>query len=448
MGENLEVLGDKTFQLADRLHTVYIGKNLKTLGDQVFDSCKQLSKIYFNAENASNPQVTNSVGNLVTRQSCFLGSNVGNNYDIIIGNAVARINTYVFSYSGSDKAADSCRTLDMSSATNCERIDDFAFQYLMPTQIKFPQSGKLKRIGAYGLAYNNKITSLDLPGGLESIGSRAFHSYANLTTVKLPASLELTSGDAFTGCPNISQYVLAEGSKYKIYKNSVVDMLTNKLMLSTTQTAVDDTIKSFAPFAFHNKLHLTEFKVPNQVTVIPDSCFENCSNLASIELHNDIKQLGSACFNLTGLSGTIILGDKIENLSSSVFAGTQITRVILPKHIDGKTQDLGYVPFLNANMLEEVYILNEGQYEDSIRITTLDNKNYNLFQSNRSLKDIYVGWKIDAPFPAAAGYTTKWGAPESVNLHFETRLEAQEDGSYKVTSKNINGELEEKYIHV
>lgn len=144
-------------------------------------------------------------------------------------------------------------------------------------------SGEIKVISVS----NEKITTLDIPRFVTSIGDNAFKDCKNLTTITIPNSVTSILGSPFH--QNITRIYITDISAWcniefetkfsspTYYMRNLY--LNNRLVVDLVIPDGVTTIKKYAFNGYHTLKSLT---IPNSVTSIGYCAFQNCSNLTSI----------------------------------------------------------------------------------------------------------------------------------------------------------------------
>ena len=102
--------------------------------------------------------------------------------------------------------------------------------------------------------YHNgqELTKLEIPSGVDKIGSYSFYKGVNLTSLTLPSSVTSIGSSAFEGCSGLTSLTLSSG------------------------------VTSIDSYAFKGCSGLTSLTLPSSVSSIGASAFYGCSGLTSI----------------------------------------------------------------------------------------------------------------------------------------------------------------------
>lgn len=165
----------------------------------------------------------------------------------------------------------SLRTIGESAFSSCsqlerivipdrvEEIPSSAFmRCLNLKEVVFPRN--LRTIGDYAFAVTG-MTALELPYGLETVGTYAFYGNMGLTRVTLPNSIKRMENFAFFVCDNLTDIVMPTGMS--VLASGVLDKCPN---LQTV--AIPRTVRQVRDDA----LHMGHLKAPNaRVLGVPGS---------------------------------------------------------------------------------------------------------------------------------------------------------------------------------
>ena len=152
--------------------------------------------------------------------------------------------------------------------------------------------------------YDNTITAIVIPYGIESIGDCAFNKCNLLRDVVLPQTVKRIERCAFSGCK---------------YLRSV---------------KMSPHLKVIEEYAFHNCEFLEDIIIPPSVEIIEDGAFEWCSSLKSIKIPGSVKTLeGFSTFSVCTDLKRIELEEGVNSLGGVFWACPSVKTVILPRSL-------------------------------------------------------------------------------------------------------------------
>jgi hypothetical protein len=198
-------------------------------------------------------------------------------------------------------------------------------------------------IGAY-LFYNlTTIASVQLPAGLESIGTYAFSGCTYLTiSGSLPASLTSIGPYAFNGCTRLTLGSptlppLLQTLEARVFYNcttlgevtlppNLQSIETYAFALCTNLTLTSPTLpaslNSIGTYAFRNCSSLEEVVLPSGIGEITTYAFNGCSSLTSIEIPATVTTIGTYAFqNCTLLEEIDVLGTEVASIGANACNG-------------------------------------------------------------------------------------------------------------------------------
>lgn len=152
-------------------------------------------------------------------------------------------------------------------------------------------------IGEYAFS-SCRASCIELPGGLERIGARAFAESACITEITVPDSVKSIGSGAFCRCIGLEKATLPQ-----------------KL------TALSDSL-------FEGCAGLTEVNIPQSVTAIGENTFKGCSSLAATSIPDGVKTIGKEAFASCAAVEELKIPTGVERIGESAFKGTNIESVI------------------------------------------------------------------------------------------------------------------------
>ena len=202
--------------------------------------------------------------------------------------------------------------------------------------------------------YDNSITSVEIPFGIETIGERAFEGCWLLREVVLPQTVKQIKGWAFHGCKYLRSINLPLGLK-RIESHTFYDC---KFLENID---IPYGVEEIEEGAFMWCESLKSIIIPGSIKVLDKyDIFSVCENLKKVELEEGVEKLMGTFWMCKSVK-TFIIPRSLKVLDGFVFTHmTAIKKVILPKDsnfalIDGVlyTKDMKclirYFPNLHKN---------------------------------------------------------------------------------------------------
>lgn len=126
-------------------------------------------------------------------------------------------------------------------------------------------------IGAHMFAYNEKITSIEIPEGILTIGNMAFFKCMNLQGINIPEGIKLIDECCFGDCQSLAEVHFPD-SLEEVGRFSFLQCL------KLTEISFGDSLTTIGPGAFQLCASLSKVSIPggDKVSIEPDS-FLGCS---------------------------------------------------------------------------------------------------------------------------------------------------------------------------
>ena len=319
---NLTTIGASAFSGCTSLSTITIPASVTTIGASAFSGCTALSTVTF--ENESNLSALND--------NVFKGCIITN---IRIPAKVATISSTAFASCKALQTVsfeeNSCLTTltttfaglpalqRVAIPASVETIEAQAFQKCPSlTTVTFESGSKLKTIGggysgasSYG-AFSDciKLTAIEIPASVETIGAAAFKNCTSLATVTFESGSKLTTigggsssyyYGAFSDCSKLAaieipaSVVTIEAAAFKNCTSLATVTFESGSKLTTIGGGSSS---SYYYGAFSDCSKLAVIEIPASVETIQDCAFSQCTALEKIEFGENsmLKTIGQRAF--------------------------------------------------------------------------------------------------------------------------------------------------------
>lgn len=245
-----------------------------------------------------------------------------------LGDAVTSIGTSAFY----DYYNESTKLTSINLPDGLLTIGQEAFRGTGLTSVTIPAG--VKRIESYTFYECDKLTTVTLPDGVEYIGSHAFYGCDIFESVSIPTQVTKIDEYAFASCPKLATPIVIPAGCQTIGNYAFSD---NYLIPSVTFSE-GSTLTTIGSYAFDECKKLEEVTLPESLTSLGNAAFQYCSSLQSFTFPANIKEVPSSvlyyCSNLESVTlaaGTTRIGNssfyKCEKLSTINLDGQPLTRI-------------------------------------------------------------------------------------------------------------------------
>ena len=200
----------------------------------------------------------------------------------------------------------------------------------------------------------DKIKSVILPDGLQSIGYGAFSS-SYITSITIPKGLtsagyyEPNAGGwtyAFSNCSQLQTIIFEDGMK------KIPNYLARGVK-SLKRVEMPDSVTEIGEHAFQNCQGLEEIQLSSNLKTIGDyaflgsglkrielpdglqkiqyDAFYNCESLETVNFADNITSIGSGAFDECNNLKNVILPDGLQSIGYGAFSSPYITSITIPK---------------------------------------------------------------------------------------------------------------------
>lgn len=171
----------------------------------------------------------------------------------------------------------------------------------------------------------DKIQSVVIESGVQSISGGAFSGCTALKKVSISDTVAQIDLNAFDGCTALAEFEVAADNKAFSSDGGVLFSADKKLLRCPVGKSADCTVPNgtvaIAGGAFKDCSKLESLVIPDSVTAIGKSAFENCAALKRITLPKSITKLEASCFSGCASLAEITLPDSVKTLGEKVFSG-------------------------------------------------------------------------------------------------------------------------------
>ena len=185
------------------------------------------------------------------------------------------------------------------------------------TSITIP--GSVNSIGNYAFWRCSGLTSVTIENGVTSIGGSAFSECSGLTSITIGNSVTSIGDSAFDGCSRLTD-VYYQGDVNRWLKIDMgnddsdpmyyADNLHIADMPEDGVVVIKDGITEIRALALKGLKELKGITLPDSVTSIGRSAFSGCSGLTSVTIGNGVTSIGSSAFSrCSGLTDVYYQGD-------------------------------------------------------------------------------------------------------------------------------------------
>ncbi|MBR5284002.1 MAG: leucine-rich repeat domain-containing protein, partial [Clostridia bacterium] len=287
--EGVTILEYGAFANSYDLVSISLPSTLAKIEGFVFNECKSLAHIYFNGDevmwkvvvidNYCNQYLNNAVVHYAGETEAIIASgNLGDNLTWELADEGK------LTLKGSGAMADLPTAADNPWVTYNEFITEAAI------------ADGITSIGSNILAECVNLTTVSIPSSVTSIGDFAFRN-TGLTSIEISAAITSIGDRAFTLCEGLETITVDPANLY--YTTDAQGVLYNK----------DMTNLILCPAA----AELTEYVVPNTVTVIEQLAFADCTALTTITIPAGITDIETGAFNdCYGLQTVYFVGNQLQ----------------------------------------------------------------------------------------------------------------------------------------
>lgn len=234
---------------------------------------------------------------------------------------------------------------------------------VIPSEIVY-QNRSLKVVGIDDSTFMQceRLSSVELPSTIQTIGEKAFEGCSYLKSIQLPDIVAFIGSYAFKDC------------------------------ISLSSIGLSSQLRSLEDGTFYSCTSISEIVIPHSIEKIGNNCFFGCIALSSIELSNAIMELGTSAFeNCCQLKG-IIIPLSLQLIQKRTFKGcSALKKITIPSGVIQIEDSC----FMGCSNLSEVIIEDANTpidfgYNTITSYSDYSDKRTPLFEDTK-LKSLYLG---------------------------------------------------------
>lgn len=193
----------------------------------------------------------------------------------------------------------------------------------------------LKTVEGFGSCPNLK--EIELPEGLEEIGSNAFSGCTAITAVRIPASVKYLYGSSFAGC-QIKAFEVDDDNPYftaidgVVFSKDLTTLIAFPSAYPHEQYIVPDTTLIIGENAFEDSC-ISEIVLPEKLSSIKSGAFQG-SYIQKCEMPDSVTELGELVFRFCFQLKHIRLSNSLTTIPRQTFSRCpQLKHLEIPKSV-------------------------------------------------------------------------------------------------------------------
>ena len=227
---------------------------------------------------------------------------------------------------------------------------------------------------------------VEIPGGVTSIGYRAFYGCSGLTSITIPDSVTSIWYEAFSGCGNLASITIPDsvtsianyafsgcsslaritipfvgaskdgtedthfgyifGASSYSYNDDYIPTSLKEVIITggtrignyafrgctgLTSVTIPDNVTSIGEYAFYDCSGLLSITIPDSVTSIGDGAFSDCDSLTSVAIGNSVTSIANYAFSGCGNLASITIPDSVTSIANYAFSGcSSLASITIP----------------------------------------------------------------------------------------------------------------------
>lgn len=327
-GYSVTAIGYGAFEEFSNITSVVIPSTVKEIKSLAFFRCINLQNITLNE------------GLSLIGFSSFDGCS--KLLSLIIPNSVQKIGSSAFS---------GCTSLSSVTINNAPLIIDNSAFGGCESLSTFEMGNAVTSIGDGAFGGCTRLSTISLPESVSQIGKSAFGN-SGLTSINIPGSVETLNEYTFSSCKNLTSVTFGDGVK-DIGDHCFYDCKKLK------ELSFSNSLKTIGSRCFWGCPSIEELRFPNSLESIGSSAFYNCSSLTSVYFGKGLKSVEDGAFSECTNISMVDIGDLANwcQIEFSPEYGVHFSNENLGLYIsDANPVAYSKKIYLNGKVLDEINI--------------------------------------------------------------------------------------------
>lgn len=322
-------VGDEAFY--NTAITKFDGSDLEWIGDSAFCGCNALSTVTL-VENDKLKHIGDEAFKDSSVKSIDIPSSI-----TAIGDGVftgcASLATVVF--------AEDCtlREIPQDTFSGCTKL----------SSVNIPNG--VRTIGSRAFESCSALAKCELPDGITTLGVNAFAG-SGLMSMELPLTVTTVNRGAFSGCDSLVSITLPYVGRTRT-NNTYLSYIFGAEMYSDVGvvpaslacvTITDET--EAANNAFNNCEYITEVVYEQGLSYVGSNSFRGCASLLAIDFGTEIESIGDYAFYGCSSITEIVLPNSVTELGQSAFGGCTSLKSLKTPFVGGARNDAGGLEYM------------------------------------------------------------------------------------------------------
>ena len=161
-----------------------------------------------------------------------------------------------------------------------------------------------------------------------------------MTSLAIPGSVESLGRDPFYGCSNLDEIeVVGESQSLVVVDDVLFDKEMTRLIWCSPEKSgsyeIPSTVQTIDYCAFVKRRKLTSITIPDSVTEFLNGIFDECKELERVTIHSSYLSLKDYGFNYCSALKSVVFPRSILFIEEGAFVGcTSLETIYLPKGLD------------------------------------------------------------------------------------------------------------------